>query len=277
MAVDTHAMMTIFIIYSPDRLKQLEQSIECLKRLSGYADCEKILCVDGRANVRPDSWTVVEIPRKHRHFSWADSWNAAVERASFETMLMLDSDRILPRNYLELVTTAVKDMTFAYSGSLFRAERDCRQDELFAFQDEAEINFPIRPEKRQACPPDASVTRAGKNPMSGNTGLTRSTYRVTGGIDPTFVGWGYVDTDYYVKTHRMKCEYVALPARELHLHHGYGVNDFEFHRNNVWNQIKFLRKWGFEVSDGLLESAASYRIDPDTIRPDKSYPVSIML
>ena len=39
-------MLSIFVIYSVDRIEQFEIFYECLQEMPGYEDCQKILIVD---------------------------------------------------------------------------------------------------------------------------------------------------------------------------------------------------------------------------------------
>ena len=43
--------LSIFVMYSPDRLAQLSQMVRINSRMDGWKDADKILLVDGESNI----------------------------------------------------------------------------------------------------------------------------------------------------------------------------------------------------------------------------------
>ena len=112
-------MISIFVMYSADRLPQLKTTIRCLEAMDGYQDCQKILVADETTNISPDGWDVVEVPRPKGQFNWAAMWDAGVAMSKHDKILYLDSDRILPRDYLTRVWETLEDNKVLFCGSLF--------------------------------------------------------------------------------------------------------------------------------------------------------------
>ena len=89
-------MISIAILYSPDRLPQLQNTIGCLEDMEGYEECEVVLAVDGPINIRPPGWNVIRIKRPGTYYCWATALNTAVEHCQNEVIWYIDSDRVVP-------------------------------------------------------------------------------------------------------------------------------------------------------------------------------------
>jgi len=111
-------MISIFTIYSPDRKPQLKNTLACLKDMDLYEHCQKTLVVDGKSNVWPNDWMVIEVPRKGKYHSWKEMWDIGVSTASNDTVLYLESDRVLPTDYLLTILENIKDNKILYSECL---------------------------------------------------------------------------------------------------------------------------------------------------------------
>lgn len=222
--------LTIFIMYSPDRKDQLEQMIRLNSRMSGWDDAQKLLLVDGTANVAPLGFDVIEVPRPSEHFNWSEMWHAGVAEADYDTLLYLDSDRVLPVSYLEQVIELRRDC-FAFTDSLFgfSAPVSDAQVEVIIDGYDAEgvrtfldqINGSLTPvslyyDPRYRIP----LHGPGKGAMSGNTAFTKGAYHHAGRVDPWYEGHGaFADTDYHKQVWEAGVEIVDLNALELHLWH----------------------------------------------------------
>jgi len=239
-----------------------------------YASCQKILCVDGKHNIATPEWDVIEIPRRYPLLCMADVWEAALAAAEFETMLYLESDRILPTNYLTSASL-VPPMTFAYSELLVRPLRACTLDEVFQFQDGTFTHVPVVPDWRLSCPLDKSELWPAKCPFSGNVAFQKQTYLSTPGMDPTFIGPGFVDIDLFITTTEVGCRFITLPGVETHLYHTYNMSEYAFHRINVWNRIKMMKKWSLPITPELLGHCDTYDIPVNAVKADKPYPCTL--
>ena len=111
-------MISIFIMYSTDRQVPLGYTINCLQDMPFYDECQKTLVVDGKTNCVPKDFEIIEVPRILGEFSWANMWDAGVFTARFNKIIYLDSDRMLPPNFLEL-TKDVSDDCFMFTSKHF--------------------------------------------------------------------------------------------------------------------------------------------------------------
>jgi hypothetical protein len=252
-------LLSIFVMYSTDREKQLQYTLGCLEKMDGYKECQKTLVVDGRMNQAvPDGWEFVQVPRIGGKFCWASMWDAGVASARHPIVLYLDSDRLLPSNYLKLVVETVGDGIFAFTSRHFQALRDLPLEWFVeflesdigagAFTDERFLGS-IRYEPRFKAP----VHGPGKNVMSGNTAFLKSTYRRLGGVDHWYRGHGaYADTDFHYAATVEGCAFVDLLVPELHLQHpkleeGKALPEMELRRQGLDNFIYYCRKWSLPL------------------------------
>jgi hypothetical protein len=220
-------MISIFVMYSADRLPQLKTMMQCLEAMEGFADCQKILVVDGQTNIRPEGWEVIEVPRPLGVFNWASMWEAGVDASTNENIIYLDSDRILPLDYLTKVEEVLKDNVVLFCGSLFNFKEYHDPEEILDIQQTMTLDkirddwatykvlFDYDPRWR------LPLNGPGKGPCSGNTAFTKTTFKRSGGVDPWFEGHGaYADTDYHKQLHEMGVEFIDMDVPELHLKRG---------------------------------------------------------
>ncbi len=244
-------MLSIFILYSPDRKKQLETTVSCLEDMEGYKDCQKILCIDGDDNTLnlPD-FDLVKVKRRNKYFNWSVAWNAGINASKFDKILYLDSDRILPKNYLTLLNDMVGDGVFVYSKTLVHLNDHYYTDFVKDIRDRPyAYNKYWRHDPRMPHPPNSSVLMIGRNPMSGNTAFTKHTWEITGGVDNTFEGWGWPDTEYYIRSWKMGMKFSTIDCVELHLHHEYAIKNDRFKLMHIWNACKLADKFKLELND----------------------------
>jgi len=242
-------VFSIFILYSKDRLDELITTIFCLQEMNHYGDCQKMLVVDGETNIRPYEFEVLEVERPNEFYCWAKMWDEAIAVSEFDNILYIDSDRILPTNYLDLLIEQIDDNSILFPKRLFSLNekvstskvREIRENPL-AYSD--------------MLIPDHRITTTGpvrrKNPISGCTALTRSAFERSGGLDYLFEGWGCPDLDYFHKLESMDFEFKEIDCTELHLKHDYADGVLTFRLMNLWNGIKYCRKWGVPIHPEFL-------------------------
>lgn len=254
-------MLTIFIIYSNDRKKQLDVTVSCLQEMAGYKHCQKVLCVDGITNVNIPDFEIANVRRANKFFNWSDAWKAGVSAARFNNLLYLDSDRVLPKNYLTQVYENLEDDKFIYSKSLIRLKEFYPLNVVKAIRDNPHQHSNLWMEDgRLPHPPNLSVLFVGKNPMSGNTAFTRATWLKTGGIDNSFEGWGFPDTEYYLRTWKMGMKFNTIDCVELHLQHEYGVSTSRFQLMSLWNAFKLASKFNMKLNQEFQSRMDHYKL-----------------
>jgi hypothetical protein len=250
-------MLSIFIMFSADRLPQLKTTIQCLEGMELYEDCQKILVCDDATNYEPPGWDVIVVPREDHPFCWSKMWRAGVDAAKFDKILYLDSDRILPRHYLTRVNDELKDNQWLFSGNLFNFQ-DYHDPEIIEHYRDILTSNELRDhyktkykdlfvyDPRWQLPPFGP----GKGVMSGNVAFTRATFEASGGVDPWFEGHGaYADTDFHMQCWKLGMEFVDMDELELHLKHpklGEDSEELEFKDIELLSLNNFIyhaKKW----------------------------------
>lgn len=258
-------MISIFIMFSNDRVSQLENTLSCLEDMTYYEDCQKTLVVDGNPLVLVPNFDTISVPRIDGQFSWSNMWAAGVCTARHDIVLYLDSDRLLPSNYLKLLLESVKDNLFVFTSRHFMMIEDLDVQECKKllqdprpgiFMEEPYIGkFCCEPRYQNPFP------GPGKNVMSGNTAFTKSTFFKLGGVDPWYRGHGaFADTDFHMQAAQAGCEFIDLAVPELHCKHpkldsdGAELANHQFRLIGLDNFLYYGHKWQLPLS--LAESFA---------------------
>lgn len=245
-------------MYSPDRLEQFKIALACLKEVDGYNDCQKILLVDGNPNIFPENFEIYEVKRPRDRFNWAAMWNAGVEYSKGDICWYLDSDRIVPKNYLDFV---VEDDAFYYTSNLFQFTKNFSLQYIKMFR---EINVKdikrfyhrykrfLFYDTRYSLP----LTSPGKNVMSGNVIFKKEAYIKSGGVDPWYEGHGaFADTDFTTQCYNLGFKFVNNYALELHLNHekveGNSLSFKELGILGLNNMVRYCKKWGFSLNQAV--------------------------
>lgn len=247
-------MISIFIMYSPDRIKALRIMLSFLDKMPFYKECQKTLVVDGRCNLVLEDFEVIEIPRISYNFNWSRAWNAGVYTAKYPVIWYLDSDRLLPPQYIQMLKNYVKEDVFVFTSNhylmLSEISPELCRDFVYREQREgilAEESFlgKIKYETRYLTP----THFPGKNVMSGNTAFLKSTFEKLGGVDKWYEGHGaFADNDFHSTASMNGCKFVDLKVPELHYYHEkredeQALSDKELKKLSLDNYIYYCVKW----------------------------------
>lgn len=252
-------------MYSKDRRAQLDFTISCLREMNGYNNCQKTLVVDGKTNYVPEDFEVIQVPRINNQFCWGRMWEAGVATARFSNVLYIDSDRLLPKTYLEKIMSVLGDNKFVFTSRHFMvldqniSKEECTEilNSDFSIFGDPRFSGRLRYEPRFQQP----FPGPGKNVMSGNTAFTKETFYALNGVDQWYCGHGaYADTDFHMAAGKFGCEFIDLQEPELHCHH-YKLDKSEnllsvdeLHKLSLDNFIYYVWKW--ELPAVLAENLA---------------------
>lgn len=247
-------LLSVFLMYSKDRSVPLSHTINCLRDMPLYSSSQKTLVVDGKIDKIPYDWEAIQVPRIKNKFCWAKMWDAGVFSSRFEKIVYLDSDRMLPTNYLELVNNSLKDDCFIFTSMHFNMLKEvdidlCKsilQNKTFEefISDEKTMGL-VRYEERFIEPYHGPA----KNVMSGSTAFTKKTYFKLGGVDHWYCGHGaYADSDFHMQASSNGCEFIDLKIPELHYIHNKVENKTVLKDKELWklsldNFIYYCDKW----------------------------------
>lgn len=248
-----------------------------MRNMPLYDECQKILILDGEMNVDFEELEVVSLERGEE-FNWAQAWWAGVLASKNDKILYLDSDRLLPLNYLERIEPLIEDNKIVYTSNMFTLCLWPGKGTVDSFLEMTpdEVREELRDLKEGMIVDDtkfkAPVPRHGKNPMSGNTAFTKDTFINSGGVDPWYQGHGaFADSDFFMQMYKAGAEFVDVEdAVELHFGHtkkdegGKNLSGREIGLLSLDNFIYYCKKWSIP-KQRAIEVAKSWRIE----NPDK--------
>lgn len=252
-------MISIFILYHNERIDELISTIFCLQEMDKYKDCQKILCCDGKTNINPYEFETLEIIRKNNFYCWAKCWEESISICKFDNILYMDSDRILPKNYLIEITNNLKNNMFIFPQKLYKLKNKVPISLIRNIRDNIKnYNHMLEPDFRIINPYKAIDK---KNPMSGCVAFTKKSFIDSGGLDFSFCGYGYPDTDYFMKTYKMGYEFKSIDCNEIHLKHDYGKDNKFVKLSNFWNKVKFFKKWNIPIDNNIKIRAKQLNVN----------------
>lgn len=247
-------MLSIFVLYAPSRRPQFEQFSRFLQRCRGYGDCQKLLVCDGPCDVRPAGYEVVEVKRDGKYFCWADAWSAAMAAVRGDKVLYLDCDRVVPIWYLAYLEQTLKDYEFVHPSKLFNLNEPVDDDGLFD------------PKKHWVERLSASyLDLPCRGPMSGTSAFTVKSYEFVGPLDRSYLSWGYPDLEYQEQIKSKGCTFRAVDADVYHLHHPYEIETGRFLTVNVWNGVRFFRKWKLPYTKRFTDALLHLGLTPERL------------
>ena len=247
-------------MYSPDRKDALERTVSCLRNMNLYDKCQKTLIVDQKSNVALPEWNIVEVPRIDGKFCWSYMWDAGVNSARFENVIYLDSDRMLPRNYLDLVVDKLEDGMFIFTSNHFMMLKNLSVERCQELLDRFDVDGVLTDEEflgaaRFEARYKEPVHGPGKNVMSGSTAFTKYTYWKLGGVDPWYRGHGaFADTDFHFTARMGGCQFIDLGIPEFHFPHpkrddeGNEIKEMRLRRMGLDNFIYYCCKWNLPIA-----------------------------
>lgn len=177
--------------------------------------------------------------------------NYGVKMASNDIVCILDSDRILPENYFYDVASKLNFYDFTTTEYI----KQCIKDENDTSIEEN--NFEYEQEERSL---ENKINH--KNLFSGNVMFFKERYFEIGGMDESFIGYSFNDSDITQKVLTdKKNNPIYLNIDEIHLYHdkkfffnSYSFSEYEKQVHCVTNMLKFCNKWNIEKKERYKEA-----------------------
>lgn len=165
--------------------------------------------------------------------------NTGVGLASSENIVILDCDRILPKNYIWSNVYGLDDNSLITSVKLYSLSKD------YSDSDIKSGNLKMIPDFKSV-----SNRIRSKNMFSGNTIMKKTDYLRMGGMDENYVGYGFADNDMTETCIRGGMNLIYNESIELHLHHVKnifldGVERTSFKDVCLKNGLYYCSKWGY--------------------------------
>lgn len=176
--------------------------------------------------------------------------NLGVREASGDVIVLLDSDRVLPHGYFTRQVCSVQPRQCISTTELWKLKRPATDAEIDA------LSVPREPDYRTK-----TNEMHTKNMFSGNTVMRKADYLAAGGMDESFEGYGYNDTDFTQTMTKHGAVFVWTADLELHLHHPPGLQGRAMIESNVRNGIRYCNKWRLKPGPILARRAKDIGID----------------
>lgn len=231
-------MISIAVLSSVFRLQQLDDLLKLLPK-----NQEIFVVYDDIKPVRCDIDYIV-VKRRGRFYCRADVWHAAVNRANYDRILLLDGDRVPHPDFITHIINDSSSDLIHYPTSIINLGNGYKPCDIITA-------FTLSPDEHRLIAGSEAIGPR-RNPMSGCVSFTKSSYHKWGGMSPEFVGWGFNDIDCYCKALKADCKFMGHMLPEVHLYHDYEVSRFIFMMMNAYNGVKFYHKWCLSIHPLIL-------------------------
>lgn len=192
-------------------------------------------------------WPVRHVNLSIDYYNRSFMVNQGAKVATSPVLAILDSDRVLPAGYFSRQPERRECVSTLY---VDRALRDCDDQEI-----------------EDGTYPHVVVERSVTNEMhsmnigSGNTMLWAEDFWKVNGMDESFVGYGYNDTDFATKLAKHGLKLTFLPVHEIHLYHERQLPSHEYQMSNLMNAIRYCNKWHVQPNQKIYSLAEKLNVD----------------
>lgn len=245
-------LCTLIIPFDNDRITNLDQTLKFFSFEDISKETELILiCQSEHQDVEfMDFHSTKVISMNSEFYCRSKMCNIGVLNASSDNIILLDSDRVLPKNYFTNVISFLEEDMCVTTKNLWKANYPLSEDEIISGSYEASEDF--RSETNEFHK---------KNMFSGNTVLKRKLYFEAGMMDESYVGYGYQDLDFTQKMMSLNKKMVFLEDKEIHLWHEKKIASEEVRKQTIMNAIKFCKKWNLKPNETVVELGQEVGID----------------
>jgi hypothetical protein len=242
---------SLIIPFSTDRLDNLLQTLRFFCKRESF-EFEIILVCQDLKNTKIDlsfidkNYKIIDVNSKF--YCRSKFINIGVANSNSEILILLDSDRILPENYFTRICKNLKENQCVTTEKLYSLDCEVSDEEI------EENNLDLT--KSFRCIYNQMHRRG---TFSGNTVLYKRLFLKSGGMDESFVGYGYQDIDMAQSMIHLGARHGFLDDQEIHLYHG-GKNADQIYQC-VKNGIKYCKKWQLDPDPILVDVGRKVNID----------------
>ena len=165
--------------------------------------------------------------------------NVGIRNCCCDKVVVLESDRILPKGYFELVAQELKPKMSITCKHMKKLTKTASDDQIK--NNEFEYNDEYRSEENHI---------GVRNMWSGNTAFWRDDFFEADMMDEGYIGYGWADSDMTNKMKEIGVKSIFRPETEIHLWHPpqtYGKTNQK--RLFLKNGLRYCRKWNVEHPD----------------------------
>jgi len=227
--------MISFVFYaSVERCDNLKQTLRMLEQREKLIDKEIIIVWQDEG---PQIENTTSINLKMDTYRKPKQCNEGVKAATNKIVALLDSDRILPKNYFAEQSSKLVEKEFITTTHLLKCKKPYEDHQIDEFKFEGLKEFRSK-----------TIEIQRKNLFSGNTLFYKKDYLDCGGMDENYVGYGYADNDMTRTVEKYGCISTYVDCPEIHLWHPVEIN-YEGHRLQMFkiisatNLMYYCKKW----------------------------------
>lgn len=178
--------------------------------------------------------------------------NEGVKQSKFDKIVILESDRILPKGYFQEALDELQPGVMITTQHMKKLLAPATNEEIIAGQ------------YQTYCDDRSIKCEFGiKNMWSGNTACMKEDFLKVGGIDPYYRGYGWADCDMTLTMEQAGIQSIYKKNyTELHLWHEqqtYGTGDQK--QLFINNCLYVCRKWKRPVPEFMIKEMAAHRND----------------
>lgn len=239
--------VSFVIIFSSNRINNLNQTLRFLfKREIKLHQSEIVLACQDSCEVKSPFCNTKIINFGMDSYEKSYMTNRAVEQSSGEIVVLLDSDRILPKDYFFRAAKMIRQNTIITTERMYNLDKDYKDSEI----ENGEV----------AKTPDfrsKELLGRKKNTFAGNTVMMKSDFF---GYDESFTSYGFADTDMSRSALHRGMNVIYLEDEELHLWHpkeiyrkGELLEVKLFQIIVATNALRYCNKWNTPLDEGIKE------------------------
>lgn len=244
--------LTFIVSGHPARTGNLCQ---CLRLLAAHEpDLIGRVVVAWNGDVAPEFPVRVRVACSVGPFSKPRMMNAAVRASGGgrdQLLALLDGDRILPAGYFRRAVAAWRPRSVVSTVQLFANQRAATDDEIEAGTVPREGDY-----RSTDNLPFSKVA------FAGNAVIGLDDYWDLGGMDETFEGYGFSDTDFTQSAVAAGFRFIWMEEPETHLWHPRDIPAADYNASNERNGLRYLRKWGLRTDRHPSERFRLLATDP---------------
>lgn len=239
---------SVVIPFCNQRLDNLYQTLRFLSQEKIASECELILVCQSFYEGVIRGFHSLKILNLNLNDYWrAKMCNEGVKNSQGSIIILLDSDRVLQENYFTKVCNEIKKNQCITTQNHWRLMCDVSDEQILTNK------YIARYEPKSV---DMDMHRM--SAFSGNTVFFRDEYLDVGGMDESYIDYGYQDIDFSRTMMSKGKNIIFLQDKELHLFHQKS-DDWKY--MTVANGIKYCKKWGLEPQLSLIEHGKTFNIN----------------
>jgi hypothetical protein len=204
-----------------------------------------------------NGYTVLNVNRVNHLFCRAMLWDAAIKNAKHETVIILDGDR-LPHYSFFSRAVHLNNGEVLYCKHLMQAKESMALIDYMRYLSDFSLDDVRFKHDHRGMISNGSMPPL-KNPMSGCVALRKLDYDAFGGMSHKFKGYGFNDSDCYMRAYMHGCDFIQVNCPEIHMYHERELPHQHFLAMNAFNGVLFYKIWDLPIHGSVLSLLSHLR------------------